>query len=275
MQSSVFSAIQSSAIRSHCWFQTTSFIMPFLLIVTLSLFLFNGSAQADSTATAYASLSWSAASFSGAVASVPLPNNTYSTLAEAGGNLVVQSAVVQSSFMGGTDRVAGWGSAAYTVQFGPEDYAISTATNTALTALSTSTDGNSQSYGQTERSGSILSMDGNVNISIPYNFSATMTESPNTPCCYLIADLAWIYLYNGNDRIDIMGVDYINQFEGSGNYNKQGVLSLSLGDLQPGTYVFDFGVASQTVFVPESSTFLLLGAGFLGLAGILLRERFA
>ena len=68
-------------------------------------------------------------------------------------------------------------------------------------------------------------------------------------------DLAWIYLFSGNNRIT-SSIDYEDQFGAVRNYNSQGVLSLSLGDLQPGSYVFDFGVASETTFVPEPSTFL-------------------
>ena len=274
MKYSVFASIGSPAIRSHHSFGMACCARPSLLMLLLSLFLFSGRALADSTATAYFSLGWSAASFSGTVSPAPLPNNTYSTLAEAYGWLEVQSTVVQSSFKGGDDLVAGWGSAASTVHFGPEDYAISTATNTALTALSTSTGGNSLSVGQTERSGSILSTDGNITISIPYSFSVAITNDASGACCYSARDLAWIYLFSGNNRIT-SSIDYEDQFGAVGNYNSQGVLSLSLGDLQPGSYVFDFGVASETTFVPEPSTFLMLGTGLFGLAGILVGKRFA
>src|SRR5271156_466332 len=110
-----------------------------LSLFSLVLVSLSGRVLADgggSSATAYADLSWSSASFSGAVtpgSSGPAVN-PYATYTGAAG--YGSPGYLPSSFVANDDSPAGWVPALATVQFGPQDYAMA-AVNTDLTTLAT------------------------------------------------------------------------------------------------------------------------------------------
>jgi hypothetical protein len=232
-----------------------------ILFSLLILFLLQAQALATSIAMAYSDLNWASATFSGPVAPASIPN-PYSTLTEVGG-----TNLTSNSFTGSTDLPAGWVPAASTVQLGPEDYAIAAA-NTDLSAVSVDA-GNYLLYAQTERSGSIVSENGTVSISIPYSLSVTAVNDPTSSCCFTAITQVWIDLFNaaGNQPFGGVGVDYVDAFGAVSNYSDEGVLSLNLSGLQAGTsYWFDVGAASQTVDATEPSSFVLMLVGLLACA---------
>ncbi len=275
MKYSVLATVGSPAIRSHHSVGMESCALPFLLMLMLSLFSFNGMALADSTASAYTVLNWASASFSGAVVPAPLPNNTYSTLTEAAGWM--GHSPVDPSLKGTSNVAVGWVPANSMVQFGPATFSLASA-GTELTAIST-TVGTYSVSSQTERSGSILSTSGNIEISIPYTFSIAMANDTTSSCCSTASTQVWIDIWTSSNGLfqpmGGVGIDYVDPFGAVGSYSSDGVLSLSLSGLQPGSYLFDIGAASGVQFVPEPSTLLLLGTGLLGLVGMFLRQRFA
>jgi hypothetical protein len=213
-------------------------------------------------ATAYSELNWASATFSGPVGPATIPN-PYSTLTEVGG-----TNLSSNSFAGSTDLPAGWVPAASTLQLGPEDYAVAAA-NTDLSAVSVDA-GNYLLYAQTERSGSIVSENGTVSISIPYSLSVTTTNTNDvgSSCCFTAIAQMWVSLYNaaGNQLIGGSSVEYIDPFGALSNYSDGGTLSLNVSGLQAGSsYWFDVGAASQTANASEPPGLLVI---FVDLAGL-------
>jgi hypothetical protein len=274
MKCSVLAAIGSVVVRPRQSFRIASFALPSLLMLLLSLFSFNGRAVADSTATANTFLNFGSATFSGPVAP--------STGIGFGGDLSGDATVTQAAgydlssnsfFYGGVEGVVGWGPATSTLQIGPANFSVAAA-GSDLIAISTIA-GIYSVYAQVDRLGTILSTDGNIDISIPYTFSTSMSD-----CVCFTSTQVYLELYTytsaqGYTPFGAVGAVYDDQFGAVSNYSAQGVLSLELSGLAPGTYNFDAGAASSATNVPEPSTLLLLGTALLAIGGTSLRKQFA
>lgn len=240
----------------------TSWAQRFLPALIFAFFLLTGAAYADSTTIAWTTANWASASFSGAVVPVGEPNNSYATLTEAYGWQGLSSA--DTSFRGTTNTAAGWGTENAIAQFGPATFSLSSAGD-ELTNMSTAVFGYSVTA-QTERSGSIVSTDGDISISVPYSFSITTTT-----CCDTARTGVWIYLYEPSARIT-SNIAYQQPLDIQGSYSNSGTISINATGLPQGNYLFDVGSFSQITFVDEPGTLTLMSAG---LAVMFLKKRFA
>jgi hypothetical protein len=250
-------------------------VQRFLMLLSLALFLFNGRALADSTVIAYTTLDWAAASFSGAVT----PTN-FGLVETDGLHYLATGAVDPGSFLINSSEHIGWEAANSTVQFNPSTFALATA-GTELTALASATD-NYQVNATTERTGIISSADGFISIDIPYTFSIIKNLGPGVTCCSFAdtqVDIEITAETNGVDFDFGNGTFLAESLTSSGNDSTSGNLlfqGVPLTSEFPVTYFFQVEAFSQVnLVVPEPSTFPLLGMGMVGLAGLILRKRFA
>jgi hypothetical protein len=238
-----------------------------LTLLSLSLV---GTTQADGGASASASctMDWSAATFS-SHATVNGGPNSYAELAQAYGYYLPTN---QFSF--NEAKAPGWTAISATENFAPGTSASASVTSTQLTSSATNT-GDFQNVAQIEQTGFAKSKNGTVTISVPYSLNVAMTNSSTGPCCYSATDQVIIDLFNaaGNTLEGSVSADYTDAFGSVADYTKNGVLTLTVHGLPAGTYWFNFVADSQTIFVPEPRSLLMLCTGLLGLAALFFRKR--
>ena len=237
----------------------------------LILLLFNHNAFADSTSVSFASLSWTDATFSGPLTPTKVDASAYISYGTVEG-------ICCTSIVDGESNV-GWIPTTATAQFGLQNYAITGFNSdlTALSAISVPVGAYSvlTAVAQTVVYGSILSTDGNLNISIPYALTISENGVDVNVCCDTSGLGAMIYVSNESGFYDAVSVSYLDQDGAVSAYNSSGVLSLDESGLQPGSYSFYIVGYSDVVFTPEPGTPFLLGTSLLGLAGALLWKRYA
>src|ERR1700693_112282 len=240
-----------------------------LTILSLSLI---GTAQADggASATASSTVDWSAATSSSPATASGGPN-PYAELAQAYGYYLPTN-----QFTFNEAKAPGWTPISATENFAPGTSATASVNSTELNSSATNK-GDFQNNAQIERTGFVNSKNGTVTITVPYSLNIATTNSPTGPCCYSATDQVGIALFNaaGNTLEGSVSEDYTDAFGSVADYNKNGVLTLTVNDLPAGKYWFDFLADSQTIFVPEPGSLLMLCAGLLSLAAFSLRKRAA
>ncbi len=247
-----------------------------LALLSLVLFSFNGRALADSV-TASSSLNWTSATFSGTVTPAPFGGTPGAPSTEAG--TFYQALAPPFAVTDCVDHAIEWTPVACTLQIGPNDFVTASA-NSEFAAIAAASPGFS-SLAIVERDGTIVvGTNGTIDISIPFTATITPNDHGNCgPSCIYFAQVAgFIFLSSPNGFFPFREA----QITDDGFFNimgrstsNSGILNLSDTGLAPGTYQFDTQMLSDVSFVPEPSTLLLLSTGLLGLAGKLLRKRFA
>jgi hypothetical protein len=244
------------------------------LIVSL-FFLATEIAIADSV-VASASLNWSAAAFSGAVAPAPLPLPSGASTQLSTAHQGLESPFPSSVCFAET---IAWTAASCSTQIGPNDFATASSNSELTTVAAVSALGN-EFGAATIRAGTIVvGTNGTVSISIP--FTATITPSgPGDcgPCIDAFID-GRLDLFAPNNLDFVGGDDFflggVFGMSGDSASSSSGILNFSDAGLTPGTYHFQVTLTDDVTFVPEPSTYLLIGIGLLSLAGIPFRKRFA
>ncbi|MBS1841890.1 MAG: PEP-CTERM sorting domain-containing protein [Acidobacteria bacterium] len=226
------------------------------ICVVAVLFALSPAAHADSTASAIASLGWSAATFSGTTSPASIPN-PYSSLAEA-------SAAGSNpySFNGGTVTSPGWTTTTDLLPNGSNSFVLAQS-GSAITSLASAatSDGFFQLNGQAERSGDLTTKTGLIQITVPYTLAILMTPDTNGVGRSGTAQV-WIELFDalGQNMLGFANSSVELPQSLSGVTGKSGTLTLTLQEA-PGTYWFDLGAASEVTVVPEPGTLLLVIAG--------------
>ncbi len=235
------------------------------ILFSLVLSLCSGSVRADSV-TAYASLSWTSAQFSGSVAPFPIGGTPGAPSSESFGELAIVPFLSPTDCI---DEVQDWTPTACTVQIGPNDYATASAGSQFATIATVSP--HYLSLASVTRDGSIVvGTNGDLNISIP--FTGTIAATNSGPFTYCGGVEAFLFLYMQVPTVEGTSITDTGCFTNSTS-STGGILTLSETDLAPGTYRFEVQMNSTVEFLPEPSVLSQLGVGLLVLTGIAYRYR--
>jgi len=122
----------------------------------------------------------------------------------------------------------------------------------------------------------VVGTNGVVNISIPFTATITPSGPGNCGLCIDASVSGNLNLFAPNGVDFVGGDDFFRAgiFGNSGGSSSiSGALNFSDTGLAPGTYHFEASLFNDVTFVPEPNTYLLLGVGVLGLAGVSFRKR--
>jgi hypothetical protein len=146
----------------------------------------------------------------------------------------------------GEQGVIGWNPSFASLEIAPGIFSTATEGTDITTVAASNKD--YALFSQADRLGTFTTDGKAKDIVIPYSFSSITCQGCET------LNTAWLVIFGADIGTSVTYTDLFGPL----THEQKGKLRLDIDDLPPGTYNFDAGVASQSTFVPEPSSLVLL-----------------